>query len=192
VNDSSRTSTDLLIGRARQGDSAALDNLVARQLPALRQWASGRLPGWARGVADTDDLIQDALVGTVRRIDRFSARGPGALAAYLRQAIINRLRDELRRQARRPVSMEMDGVAGSVGGSPLDLAINAESVARYERALARLRPRERELIVARLELGFTYDELATWTGKASADAARKGAERALVRLMDEMSRSVSG
>jgi RNA polymerase sigma factor (sigma-70 family) len=186
------SSTALLLSLARQGDHAALDDVFARQVRILRRWASGRLPHWARGVADTDDLIQDALLQTFKRIEGFEARGTGALNAYLRQAVINRLRDELRRQSRRPAALPADGRVCAGGPSPLDLAIGAEAVARYEQALDRLRPAERECLVARLELGFSFEELAQWTGRPSADAARKATERALIRLVEEMQRSVSG
>ena len=59
--------------------------------------ASGRLPRWARDTADTQDLVQETLFQTFKKIEKFEARGEGALFAYLRQAILNRIRDELRR-----------------------------------------------------------------------------------------------
>jgi len=45
-----------------------------------------------------------------------------------------------------------------------------------------LRPEEREAIVARIELGYTHEELAGMLGKPSANAARMAVERAIVRL----------
>jgi DNA-directed RNA polymerase specialized sigma24 family protein len=61
---------------------------------------------------------------------------------------------------------------------------------RYERALERLRPRDREAVIARLELGFDYEELADVLGTPTLAAARKAAERALVRLAEEMKQDV--
>jgi RNA polymerase sigma-70 factor (ECF subfamily) len=72
--------------------------------------------------------------------------------------------------------------------SPLEEAIGREAVERYERALARLKPEERETIIAKVELGYSYDELAEALGKTTSDAARKAAQRALVRLAEEMKR----
>ena len=43
----------------------------------------------------------------VKRIDRFESRHEGALQAYLRQAIVNRIRDELRRAKRAPETAEL-------------------------------------------------------------------------------------
>jgi RNA polymerase sigma-70 factor (ECF subfamily) len=59
-------------------------------------------------------------------------------------------------------------------------------VDRYEQALARLRPAEREAIIGRVEMGYSYDQLAEALEKPSAEAARKAAQRALVRLAQEM------
>jgi len=52
-------STLRLIERARAGDQEPLDRLFARHSAPLRRWATGRLPKWAREVADTDDLVQE-------------------------------------------------------------------------------------------------------------------------------------
>ena len=72
-----------LIERIRSGDRDALDRLVARHAAPLRRWVSGRLPRWARDLADTDDLVQDTLLRTFQNIGRFAVRGAGALQAYL-------------------------------------------------------------------------------------------------------------
>ena len=183
-------STLYLIERARSGDPAALDRLVARHLAPLRRWARGRLPQWARDAADTDDLVQDTLLRTFKRIDNFEVRGPGALQAYLRQAILNRVRDEVRKKGRRPPSEELDLDLAKTAGrpSPLEEAIGRESIERYEQALAALRPEDREAVIGRIEMGYSYEELAEVLGKPTGDAARKAAARALVRLIQQMNR----
>jgi RNA polymerase sigma factor (sigma-70 family) len=178
--------TFALLERARGGDAEALDRLFARHVKPLRRWISGRLPRWARDMADTDDLVQDTLLQTFKRIESFEPRRVGALQAYLRQAVLNRVRDELRRKGRRPDSTDLEGVDVAGDDSPIEEAIGREAVENYERALQRLKPEEREAIIARVELGYSYDELAEALGKPSKDAARKTAERALVRLAQEM------
>jgi RNA polymerase sigma-70 factor (ECF subfamily) len=181
-------STFQLIERARAGDEEALERLFARHLKPLQRWARGRLPKWARDLADTDDLVQDTLLQTFKRIGAFEPRRVGALQAYLRQAVLNRLRDELRRKGRQPHATELDGLEADGSQSPLEEAIGREAVERYERALQRLRPEEREAIIARVEMDYSYEELAGALGKPTPDAARKAAQRALVRLAEEMKR----
>jgi RNA polymerase sigma-70 factor, ECF subfamily len=179
-------STFQLISRARAGDQEALEQLFARHLKPLQRWASGRLPKWARDLADTDDLVQETLLQTFKRIEDFVPRRVGALQAYLRQAVLNRLRDELRRKARRPNTTDLDGLEDLAARSPLEEVIGRQAVDEYEEALGRLRPEEREAIIARVEIGYTYEELAQALGKPSAEAARMAARRALLRLAEEM------
>lgn len=175
-----------LLASARAGDDRALEQLFARYLPRLRRWARGRLPQWARDGTDTQDLVQDALLQTFKQIEHFEPRREGALQAYLRQAVMNRIRDHLRRFHRRPDATSIDAALPSADASPLESAIGSEAFDRYEAALGRLRDIEREAIVARVEMDCTYEEMATMLDLPSADAARKAAQRALVRLAREM------
>jgi RNA polymerase sigma-70 factor (ECF subfamily) len=179
------TSLDLL-ERAKSGDRRALDQLMARYLPRLRRWASGRLPGWARDMADTEDLVQDTMLQTFRRIDRFEVRHEAGLQAYLRQAVINRIRDACRRQERRGLTSLLDSQHPGSDESPLEAAIGAEALDRYERALQRLRPEDRDAVVARVEMGCSNEEIAAALNKPSPNAARMAVARALVRLAEEM------
>jgi RNA polymerase sigma-70 factor (ECF subfamily) len=179
-------STQKLLTRARAGDDDALNDLFARYLPDLRRWARGRLPRWARDVAETQDLVQEAVSQTFRHLNDFENRGEGALRAYLRQAVMNRIRDELRRAARQPAVADLEERMPSREPSPLEAAIGTETVERYEAALQRLSAAERELIIARVELGLTYAEVAEMTDKPSPDAARMAVSRALLRLAEEL------
>src|SRR5260221_5875642 len=95
-----------LLTRAKEGDRAAVEALLARYRPRLLRWAHRRLPTWARDLADTDDLIQDTLVKTIRNLDRFVADREGGFQNYLRLAIGNAIRDEVRKATRRAVTTE--------------------------------------------------------------------------------------
>ena len=175
-----------LLALAKAGDREALDLLFARYLVPLKRWASGRLPRWARDIADTQDLVQDTLLQTFKRIELFEPERAGALQAYLHQAVMNRIRDEFRRSRRRPAPDPLDSQHPTQAASPLEEAVGAELVDDYERALDRLPPAERDAIVGRIELDLTYQELAGRLGKANANAARSAVVRALVRLAEEM------
>jgi RNA polymerase sigma factor (sigma-70 family) len=174
--------TTALLARLRAGDPEALAVLMERYLPILERWASGRLPRWARDITDTGDLVQETLIRTFKTIERFEPRGEGALLAYLRQALRNRITDELRSRARRPAPSTIETSQPDDAASPLELAVGTELLDRYERALASLRPAEREAIIARVELGYGYDELASALGKPTPGAARVAVTRALARL----------
>ena len=175
-----------LLERAKDGDREALDVLFARHIPNLRRWASGRLPVWARDIADTQDLVQETVLQVFKRVEAFEPRGDGALQAYLRQAVMNRIRNEFRSRKRKPPFEGLDEEAPAERTSPLEAAIRQEQLDRYDAALSRLSNQERELIVARVEMGLTYEEMAEALGKPSWNAARMATARALLRLAEEL------
>ena len=182
------TSSARLLDRALRGDRSARDALFERYLPWLRRWARGRLPRWARGVVDTSDVVQDALHRTVTRLAGFEPKGDTALRAYLRSAVENRIRDEMRQAARRPAMDVLDGGQPLADDerSPLEQAIHEEAWDRYRSALKHLPRRDQRLIVGRLELGHSFRQLAAVDGRAGPDAARMALKRALVRLAAAM------
>ena len=175
-----------LVFRARGGDRLAVEALLQRSLPSLTRWAHGRLPAAARGAIDTGDLVQDAVLHALQRLDQFEPRHVGAMQAYLRQSVINRIRDEVRRITRRPIAAPLTEELPGDATSPLELAIKTESYERYRRALAALKPREREMIVARVEVQWSLPEIAQRLGIRSVDGARMAVSRALKRLSVQM------
>lgn len=185
------TSTIDLLERFKQGDEQAVGLLVERSLPPLKRWARGRLPQWARATADTQDLVQDAVIRALPRLKSFEARHPGALQAYLRQAITNHIRDEIRRVNSRPAASELRDSHPDLSPSPLEKAIGNEGVERYEAALEQLRPADREAIIARIEMQQSYEEIAIALGKPTADAARMAVARAVKALVQLMNTSPS-
>ena len=171
-----------LLERARAGDAVALDALITRYLPRMRRWATGRLPFWARDLADTQDLVQDTLLQTFKKIDGFEHRGEGAFQAYLRQAVMNRIRNEIRRASRHPTPDLLDSSPEDPAPSPLEALVGKQAVEAYDNALAQLDPQEREAVIGRVELGLSYAELARAMDRPSPDAARMAVARALVKL----------
>lgn len=178
-----------LLRRARHGDSRALSTLFRRQAADLQRWARGRLPHWARHAADTADLVQDVLFQTVRRIDSFEVRGRGALQAYLRQAVQNRIADELRKVGRRGVSAPIDAERLTDSGpSPHQSTEEVLNESRFWAALRELSEVDRLLVVGRLKLDYTYEQLALVTGRPGPEAARLAVRRAVQRLAEILAR----
>lgn len=174
-----------LLRRARAGDGQALDRLLQRYLPSLHRWAHGRVPRWARNAVDTTDIVQDTVLHTLRNLGSFEPQREGALLGYLRRSLLNRIRDRFRYAARHP-TQELSDTVADTGASPLQFAIDVENRRRYDDALTRLAPLDREAIVGRLELGYSYEQLALVLKKPTPGAARVAVRRALIRLSDEM------
>jgi RNA polymerase sigma factor (sigma-70 family) len=187
VNDAADTSVRLL-RRYRDGDETALNELLERQIQPMRQWARGRLPRWARDTMNTDDIVQDVLVRTVGHLDSFEPQHDGALQSYLRQAVLHRIRDEIRHKHRQPGREEMNANARSASASPEQEAEAVELFDVYEAALLRLHEDDRELIALRVDLELPYREIARIAGKPSEEAAQMAVSRALVKLAREMGR----
>jgi RNA polymerase sigma-70 factor, ECF subfamily len=175
-----------LVIRARNGDRMATEALLERCLPQLQRWAHGRLPAAARGSLDTNDLVQDAALNLVKRLELFEPRHVGAMQGYLRQSVINRIRDEVRKIGRHAPPTELPDDHPSDRTSPLEAAIQAEAYERYRQALARLEPKDRELIVARVEIQWSVAEIAQRFGMRTVDATRMAVSRAVRRLTEQM------
>jgi RNA polymerase sigma-70 factor (ECF subfamily) len=175
-----------LVVRAREGDHAALDALFARYLPRIQRWAHGRMPRAARGAHDTHDLVQDTLTKVFQRIHEFEPRHPAAFHGYVWTTLWNTIRDIARRYQRIAPTDPIDGDVPAYEPSPYEEALGRETLARYERALDALRPEDKEAIVARIELGLPYVDVAAALGKPSVAAAQMAVSRALVKLAEGM------
>src|SRR5688572_26449469 len=149
-----------LVVRAREGDRLAVEALLQRCLPGLRRWAHGRLPAAARGSLDTSDLVQETVLHVLRRLDHLEPRHVGAMQAYLRQSVINRIRDEVRKVSRHPAAVELPTDLVSDHTSPLEVAVQSEAYQQYKDALLDLASRDRELVVARVEAQWSVAEIA--------------------------------
>lgn len=182
----SLASTATLLDRFRGGDDAARDTLIARYLPVLRRWARGRLPAHGRSLAETDDLVQVTLIRAAQHLADFDARRPGAFLAYLRRILLNAMRDELSTARARPPGIPLDEGTPDTARSPVELAIEAQTLARYESALGALGDAQQAAVILHVEFGMTYPEVATELGYPSKDAARMAVNRALRELATRM------
>ncbi len=184
---SPQESTAVLLVRARAGDDVARTRLVQRVLPALQRWAHGRLPGYARAGLETDDLVQVALIRALDHLDDFTAMREGAFLAYLRRILLNSVRDELRRTARRGGgAVEVPDTLADASPSLLEHAMGREVMEAYEAALAQLTEEQQEAVILRIEFGYSHQEIADALGRPSENAARMVVARALARLAESM------
>ena len=175
-----------LVVRAREGDRLAVEALLQRCLPGLRRWAHGRLPAAARGSLDTADLVQETVLHVLRRLDHFEPRHVGAMQAYLRQSVINRIRDEVRKVTRHPTPVELPMDLVSDHTSPLEIAVQSEAYQQYREALGGRGSRDRELVVARIEAQWSVAEIAKRFEMPTSDAARMAVGRAIKRLTTKL------
>ncbi len=175
-----------LLHRARAGDSSAVGILYDRFFPRLSRWASGRLSPGAHHLQETSDIVQDVLIQFCTRVQGFQLKHDGALMAYLRTAVLNRIRDASRRSARRPdghaaASLTVSAVE-SPHPSPFEACIAVDTADRYEEALDRLNENERAAVILRVEMDYSHAEIAAALESPSVDAARMFTTRAIAKL----------
>ena len=175
-------STLTLVARARAGDRVALESIVDRYQPALMRFAHGRVPGPVRGLLESADIVQVAMLHTIARLDRIDPRRPGSLLAYLRCAVLNQIRDEIRRAHRRPQAVDLDEALPGFDPDPLEQVISEEERQRYDMALTQLPPEYQEAFLMRIEMDCGYREIAEALGKPSAEAARMIVRRAVLMM----------
>jgi RNA polymerase sigma-70 factor (ECF subfamily) len=177
-----------LLRRVTAGDAGAREELALRYRPLLVRFARARLPMHARSRFETEDLVQEAFIRALEHLGSFSPQRRGAFLAYLRQIVMNMVRDELRSSAHRRADAGLVEQAEDPRRGPPETAFDREALDGYEAALATLRPEEQEAVVLRLEMDCGYDEIARLTGKRSANTARMLVVRAVQRLAESMAR----
>jgi RNA polymerase sigma-70 factor (ECF subfamily) len=179
-------STASLLTRLRGGQDSAREELFRRCLPLLKRFARGRLPRQRRDLAETDDLVQVTLLRALNNVERFEARGQGAFFAYLRQIMLNAIREEIRRHASRPEHTANLDAAPAAPDSVLANAVGEQTLEAYEQGLQQLGEKQREAVILRVEFDMSYPEIALELDCPSTDAARMLVARGLQRLAELM------
>ncbi len=179
-------STRGLFFRAKSGDLEARERLWEKLRARLCRYAHGRLPQRLRSLVETDDVVQEALAQTFRRIDLFDPKHSGAFGVALHVTMKRCLIDQHRRADRRPAADETATSLVAEGPSPMEQAIEKEKLERVFSARSQLREEDQALLHARLDLELGFSDVALLFGKPSPDAARVAFERAVKRLVAKM------
>jgi RNA polymerase sigma-70 factor (subfamily 1) len=191
------TSTQALLQRIQTGDKGALNELYNRYLMRVLAAVRARLGAELRGKLESWDVVQDALLASLKNVQSFNQTSEGAFLNWLAKVVENRIRDQLDffRADKRDHRLErpLAGSRSAESSVPLDIPersgvptpsqflVLSEDLARLEKAMDQLPEESRELIVAVKIEGRTYDEIAQNLGK-SPDAVRMQVKRALLAL----------
>ena len=167
-----------VVQRARQGDRRALERFFCTHLPLLRQWARGRVPQWLEPRGDADDFVQLTAIKTLQKLHHLSANRAETIQPYMRQMLLNLVRDEIRKAGRAAETVEIEDHA-SADMSPMDRLVERANWESYRRALRGVTPRERVAVAGRIERGLSYDELRKELRVPTANAARALVGRAI-------------
>lgn len=152
-----------LAARARAGDEAAFEALVARYTAPC-----ARLAG--HFIADRDevaDLVQESFVAAFEHLDRYDPRRPFWM--WLARIVVNKAIDRLR-SARRQRERPVESLASRAGPDPTPdrLAAQEEERERVGRTLDRLPQRYRTLLVLREMEGMSAESIAEMLRRPAA------------------------
>ncbi|MBX5467207.1 MAG: sigma-70 family RNA polymerase sigma factor [Firmicutes bacterium] len=190
-----------LVVRAQQGDRAAWEELVEKNLP-LVAWVAR---GYRHGALSWPDLVQEGSLGLLEAIRRFDPDRSNHLSTYAVWWIRQAVNEEARRQRRVQAVWGIGRTGGEEGaagepipegypngtGEPPDLDPYEAFDAAFERAilrraLSRLEPVERYVLARRFGLGeggarATYGEIGAVL-RRSPEQVRRVCRRALEKL----------
>jgi RNA polymerase sigma-70 factor (ECF subfamily) len=190
------TDTEVLLRQAQAGEPGAVDRLLARHRRYLRRLVELRLGPELRARVDPSDVVQEAHLEAVRRLDDYLRRPPLPFHLWLRQIAYDRLLMLRRRHveaARRAVQRDVALPEGSSlalaqrllapGGSPSEQLTRQELARRVRQAVAALPDTDREVVLMRNFEGLSNQEVAQVLGTTPATASQRYG-RALLRLRD--------
>jgi RNA polymerase sigma-70 factor (ECF subfamily) len=190
-----------LLQRARAGDQAAVNDLFTRHRDRLRRMVELRLDRRLQGRIDASDVIQDAYLDVVNRLDDYLRDPRLPLFLWLRLIVGERLlklhRHHLGTQGRdvgREVSLyrgalpqaSSAALAAQLLGkhtSPTQAVARAERILRLQEALNTLDPLDREILSLRHFEELSIAETAQVLDITEAAAAKRYL-RALKRLRE--------
>lgn len=163
---SEETTDEQLMLLVQTGNPAAFDELFRRHGAGLL----GYLWRSCGDRATAEDLVQEVFLGVFRARGSYApaARFSTWLYTIARNACVNRLKQRTRERKRtRPLVGEADcahGIPARAGDEPQQRLQAEETGQAIADALARLAPREREVLLLREVGGLAYEELTQVTG----------------------------
>jgi RNA polymerase sigma-70 factor (sigma-E family) len=131
-------------------------------------------------VGTAEELVQDAFVAVAGRDGRGAMRDPAAASAYLRSAVLNRARSQLRKRDVRRRHLRSVRELPTAAAADRDVLV-AEEHRAVLAALDRLPERQRQVLVLRYYGELSVAETADALG-ISAGSVKTHAHRALAAL----------
>jgi RNA polymerase sigma-70 factor (ECF subfamily) len=151
-------SDPILVRRARDGDTRALETLCVRHAPRVDRLAAHVLTDRE----DARDAAQEALAKVCVKIGQF--RGEAAFSTWLHRLTLNACRDVAQRRARRLHEQLADDVRAGNVDAPERSAELSELRAGLRDGLAGLPDTQARVLVLKDALGFSFEEVSAAAG----------------------------
>jgi len=168
-----------LLQRIAAGDASAVQQCMDTYGNLV--WSLARR--FSESAADAEDATQEIFLEVWKSAARYDPER-GKETTFIATIARRRLIDRMRAAGRRPDTEEYDETSGTghVAVSA-DEAPVAADVAAAQRALAQLKPDQREILLLGIVEGLTHSEIATRTGKPLG-TVKTHMRRGLIRLRE--------
>ncbi|MGI5151189.1 RNA polymerase sigma factor ShbA [Plantactinospora sp. CA-294935] len=171
-----------LVARAARRDPEATAALLTEVRPGLVRYCRARLGRIGGAYATADDVAQEVCLAVLRALPRYRDQGR-PFSAFLYTIAAHKVADAQRAAIRDsavttdgPLPDEPDAEPG-----PEQRAVATDLARRLSALLARLPEVHREIVLLRVAVGLTADEVGLIVGMSAA-AVRVTQSRALARL----------
>lgn len=170
-----------LVSRAIHGDAEAISRLLAEIRPIVLRYSLARLANTDGGYTAADDVAQEVCLAVLRSLPRFRDQGRPFIA-YVYGVAARKVADVARaaRRAQTDTVGTILDVPDPTRG-PEGQALLADVSARLYALLAQLSATQRKILVLRVAVGLTAQEVGTVLNM-SAGAVRLAQHRALTKL----------
>jgi RNA polymerase sigma-70 factor (ECF subfamily) len=176
-----RLSDPILVRRAKDGDSQALEVLCERHAPRIEKLAARLL----RDPEDARDASQEALAKLCTRVKQF--RGESQFSTWLHRLTVNACRDIANRQRVRACEPLLEDRRAATDADPAREADRAELRSELSRCLAEIAPDQARVVVLKDALGLSFEEISEASGMPIGTAkcyAHRGRNRLRNKLSD--------
>ena len=196
--------TEQLLAQAREGDHAAVNDLLQRHRKSVRRMIELRMDQVLKRRVDASDIVQDVMIEAHRRLQTYLADPVMPFHLWLRQMAKDRLIDAHRRHrgaARRSIDREQPIVAAANSGSTVDLlgqlqddrptpsaeATWRELQRRFQNACELLEPIDQEIVFMR-----HFEHLSNQEASVALELSPQAASMRYLRAMRRLRELLDG
>jgi RNA polymerase sigma-70 factor, ECF subfamily len=171
-----------LVERAGNNDPDAVAALLAQVRPGVVRYCRARLGRIAGAFTTADDVAQEVCLAVLKALPRFRDQGR-PFSAFVFGIAAHKVADALRSLYRGPAPAPLDSVTERPDPEPgpEQRALASDLARRLSALLAHLSDAHREIVVLRVAVGLSAEEVGTVLGMSAA-AVRVTQSRALARL----------
>ncbi|MHA3023417.1 sigma-70 family RNA polymerase sigma factor [Mycobacterium sp. BMJ-28] len=176
---------DDVVADAVAGNRDALRVVLETIRPIIVRYCRARIGSAERSGLSADDIAQEVCLAAITALPRYQDQGRPFLA-FVYGIAAHKIADAHRASARNrsePTDVVPERFSGEAG--PEQRALDSEASARMDRLLATLPEKQREIIILRVVVGMSAEEVAEAVG-STPGAVRVAQHRALAKLKSEI------